>query len=282
MSPEPELKIPIGQFSFITQLSRRALRIYDEKGLLEPRRDRINNYRYYTHDQIETGLRIKVLSWMGFGCADIHELLGYLDDPGAHEGRIEEMFKRRLAETQMEVQRLKKVEEVLRGKAALEVLSMTATEPVIKSIPEMRVISKRGRGPVPQLIISMVHEIIGQINSPSNRRGNVSIAGYPMTIYHDPPEDIDASDVDIEIAFPITGRISVDPGFEVKTVPGHNVVSIFHTGPYAECEGAYARAMDFIGKNRLSTTGPFREIYMNSPDEVPESQLLTEIQVPIK
>jgi effector-binding domain-containing protein len=281
MPPEPELKIPIGQFSFITQLSRRALRIYDEKGLLEPRRDPFNNYRYYTHDQIETGLRIKVLGWMGFGCADIHELLGYLDDPHEHEGRIEALFKKRLAETQVEIHRLKKVEEVLGGKAALEVLSMTSTEPVVKSIPEMRVISKRGRGPVPQLIIGMVQDILGQINSPSNRRGNVSIAGYPMTIYHDPAEAIDAGNVDIEIAFPITGRIAVDPGFEVKTIPAHKVVSIFHTGPYSECEGAYARAMDFIGKNRLAVGGPFLEIYMNSPEEVPESQLLTEIQVPI-
>jgi effector-binding domain-containing protein len=281
MSPEPELRIPIGQFSFITRLSRRALRLYDEKGLLTPRRDRFNNYRYYTHDQIEAGLRIKVLGWMGFGCADIHELLGYLDDPRAHEGRIEEMFKRRLAETQMDIQRLKKVEEVLKGRAALEVLSMTATEPVIKNIPGMRVISKRGRGPVPQLIISMVQDICGQINSPSNQRGNVSIAGYPMTIYHDPAEEIDASNVDIEIAFPITGRISVDPGFEVKTVPAHKVVSVLHTGPYSECEGSYAKAMDFIGKNKLAVAGPFRELYMNSPEEVPESQLLTEIQVPI-
>jgi effector-binding domain-containing protein len=281
MSPEKELMIPIGQFSFITQLSRRALRLYDEKGLLTPERDRLNNYRYYTHDQIETGLRIKVLGWMGFGCADIRELLGYLDDPRAHECRIEEMLKRRLAETQLDIQRLKKVEEVLNGKAALEVLSMTSTEPVIKNIPEMRVISKRGRGPVPQLIISMVQDILGQINSPSNQRGNVSIAGYPMTIFHDPAEEIDAGDVDIEIAFPITGRISAGPGFEVKAVPEHKVVSIFHTGPYGECEGAYAKAMDYIGKNKLSVAGPFREIYMNSPEEVPESQLLTEIQVPI-
>jgi effector-binding domain-containing protein len=282
MPPDEELKIPIGQFSFITQLSRRALRLYDEKGLLEPRRDRLNNYRYYTHDQIEAGLRIKVLGWMGFDCADMHELLGYLDDPQAHEGRIEALFKRRLAETQVELYRLKKVEEILGGRAALEVLSMTSTEPVIKNIPEMRVISKRGRGPVPELIVGMVQDILGQINSPSNRRGNVNIAGYPMTIYHDLAEEIDAGDVDIEIAFPVTGRITVDPGFEVKTIPGHRVISIFHTGPYSECEGAYARAMDFIGKNKLPVAGPFREIYMNSPEDVPESQLLTEIQVPIE
>lgn len=281
MPPKSELRIPIGRFSFITQLSPRALRLYDEMGLLQPARDTFNNYRYYTHGQIETGLRIKVLGWMGFGCAEIRELLGYLDDLQANESRIEEMFKRRLAMTQLDIQRLKKVEELLKGKAALEILSMTSTEPVVKGIPEMRVVSKRGRGPVPQLIIGMVHDILGQISSPSNQWGNVSIAGYPLTIYHDPAEEIDAADVDIEIAFPITGRISVDPGFDVKTIPAHNTVSVFHTGPYSDCEGAYAKAMDFIGKNGLTVAGPFREIYMNSPDEVPESELLTEIQVPV-
>lgn len=159
---------------------------------------------------------------------------------------------------------------------------MTTTEPAIKNIPVIRVMCKRGKGPVPQIIVSLVQDIMGQINSPANRRGKVNIVGYPMTIYHDPAANIDVNRADIEIAFPIYGSVSVEPGFEVKAIPGHNVVSVIHTGPYSECEGAYTKAMDFIGRNGLTVAGPFREIYMNSPEDVPESQLLTEIQVPIE
>lgn len=282
MPTENDLRLPIGQFALVTGLSPRMLRDYDEKGLLTPKRDPINNYRYYTRDQIETGLRIKVLGWMGFGCAEIDRLLSQLEDRPANAELIEAIFRKRLAETQVETQRLKKVEEVLKGRMALEVLSMTVSEPTIKTIPEMRAVCKRARGELPELIISLVHGILGQITSPSNQRGDVSIVSPPMTIYHDPAADLDMKSADIEIAFPVTGRISVDPGYEVKTFPAHRVVSVFNTGPYSECEGAYAKAMDYVGRNGLAVVGPFREIYLNSPDEVPESGLLTEIQIPIR
>ena len=144
MTPESDLQISIGKFSQITSLSPRALRLYEEKGLLSPKRDLFNNYRFYSSDQIETGLKIKTLSWMGFSCAEIDQILAYLEDPAANEARIEQLFKQKLAQTQIEIQKLKKVEEVLQGKKAIEVLYMTSTEPVVKEIPEIRVISKRG------------------------------------------------------------------------------------------------------------------------------------------
>ncbi len=40
-------RIPIGKFSLITRLSQRALRIYDERGLLVPDiKDALTGYRY--------------------------------------------------------------------------------------------------------------------------------------------------------------------------------------------------------------------------------------------
>jgi DNA-binding transcriptional MerR regulator len=81
-----DLQISIGKFSQITSLSARALRLYDEKGLLMPKRDRFNNYRYYTADQIETGLKIKTLNWMGFSCAEIDEILACLEGASALAG----------------------------------------------------------------------------------------------------------------------------------------------------------------------------------------------------
>lgn len=159
---------------------------------------------------------------------------------------------------------------------------MPASEPTVKIIPAMRVLSKREKGPVPQIIVSLVQDIMAQVNSPINKRGKVQIIGYPMMIYHDPPASINPDLADVEVVFPVDGRASVDPGFEVKTLGRHTVVSIVHTGPYSECEGTHAKAMEFILKNRLTVAGPFREIYMNGPEEVPESRLLTEIQVPIE
>jgi effector-binding domain-containing protein len=286
MSPDEGIQITIGKFSQITSLSQRALRLYDEKGLLSPKRDRFNNYRFYTSDQIESGLKIRTLSWMGFGCAEIDEIMAYLDNPAGHEARIEELFKQRLAQTQIEIQKLKKVEEILQGKKAIEVLYMTSTEPVIKEIPEIRVISKRGTGEPQAVIPVLIGAVMQQIFSPANQRGNVNITG-PITLLFDNDtltrtlEEGGMAHVEFEIAVPIVGRISVEPEFDVKSLPGGKMVTLIYTGPYHEVGGAYTKAIEYLGSHGLKMNGFCREIYLNNPQEVPENKLMTEIQIPV-
>ncbi len=42
-------RIPIGRFSTVTRLTRKALRLYDKRELLVPKaKDNITRYRYYT------------------------------------------------------------------------------------------------------------------------------------------------------------------------------------------------------------------------------------------
>ncbi|MGA9139528.1 MAG: GyrI-like domain-containing protein [Methanocella sp.] len=286
MSPDEGIQISIGKFSQITSLSQQALRRYDERGLLSPKRDRFNNYRFYSSEQIEPGLKIRTLSWMGFSCAEIEEILGYLDAPAGHEARIEELFKQKLAQTQIEIQKLKKVEEILQGKKAIEVLYMTSTEPVIKDVPEIRVISKKGVGVPGEIFPGLIGAVMQQIFSPANQRGNVNINGPPASLYG-PSSLTEIHEVDgklhmeFEVAVPIVGRISVDPGFDVKTLPGGMMVTVIHTGPYQEVRGAYTKAMDYIGSHGLKINGTCRELYLNNPQGVPEDKLMTEIQIPV-
>ena len=286
MTPEADLQISIGKFSQITSLSPRALRLYEEKGLLSPKRDQFNKYRFYTSDQIETGLKIKTLSWMGFSCAEIDQVLAYLEDPAANETRIEQLFKQRLAQTQIEIQKLKKVEEVLQGRKAIEVLYMTSTEPVIKEIPEIRVISKRSTGQPSVVVPGLIGEVMQQIFSPANQRGNVNITG-PITLLFNGetltrmPEEGDVTKIEWEIAVPIVGRISVEPGFDIKSLPGAKMVTVIYTGPYHEVGGAYTKVIDYIGSHGLQINGLCREMYLNNPQEVPEDKLMTEIQIPV-
>ena len=283
MSPEESIQISIGKFSQITSLSPRALRLYDERGLLSPKRDRFNNYRFYSAEQIEPGLKIRTLSWMGFSCAEIEEILGYLDAPEGHEDRIEQLFKQRLAQTQIEIQKLKKVEEVLQGKKAIEVLYMTSTEPAIKEVPELRVICKRGAGVPGEVVPGLIGAVMQQIFSPANQRGNVNISG-PITLLFEHvnlTDTVDMTTMEYEIAVPIVGRVTVEPGFDVKTLPGGKMVTLIYTGPYREISGAYTKAIEYVGSHGLEMNGKCREMYLNNPQEVPESKLMTEIQIPV-
>jgi protein phosphatase len=64
------------EFSAVTGLSVKALRLYDERGLLVPARvDRATGYRRYAEDQIATAGRIALLRRAGIGLADIERFL---------------------------------------------------------------------------------------------------------------------------------------------------------------------------------------------------------------
>jgi DNA-binding transcriptional MerR regulator/ribosomal protein S18 acetylase RimI-like enzyme len=64
------------EFSAATGLSVKALRLYDERGLLVPAHvDRTTGYRRYTEDQIATAGRIALLRRAGIGLADIGRFL---------------------------------------------------------------------------------------------------------------------------------------------------------------------------------------------------------------
>jgi DNA-binding transcriptional MerR regulator len=64
------------EFSAATGLSIKALRLYDERGLLVPARvDQATGYRHYAEDQIATAGRIALLRRAGIGLADIERFL---------------------------------------------------------------------------------------------------------------------------------------------------------------------------------------------------------------
>jgi DNA-binding transcriptional MerR regulator len=69
-------RLSIGEFSAATQLSPKALRLYDEQGLLRPSAvDRNNGYRYYSREQIATARLIRTLREMDLSLAQIGDVI---------------------------------------------------------------------------------------------------------------------------------------------------------------------------------------------------------------
>ena len=74
--------LKIGEFSRLSRVSIRALRRYDEAGLLTPvSTDPFTGYRYYSERQLPIANRIRALRDMGFPLAAVREVLGCYDDP---------------------------------------------------------------------------------------------------------------------------------------------------------------------------------------------------------
>jgi len=278
-------QIPIGKFSLMTRLSQKALRLYDRKGLLIPEvKDAFTGYRYYTVPQIEQGMKIKTFTFLGFSLEEVSMLLD-AEGTGNYES-IEVCFRKRLEEVRLEVGQLQRIEGILQGACknsgkVMEIFKMSVTEPVIKEIPELRVISKREKGTFVVTIGKLIGEICACVSSPENQRNRVKATGPIMFLCHD--EEYKETGADIEIALPVSGRILVeDPNMEIKILPAIRAASVIYRGPYPGVEAGYNRIFSYAEENNLETLIPSRELYLNDPAEIPEEELMTEVQIPIR
>jgi len=73
MKPDSPVRLlSIGEFSAATQLSPKALRLYDEQRILQPARIHASSrYRYYGNDQVALGRLIRTLRDMNLPLADV-------------------------------------------------------------------------------------------------------------------------------------------------------------------------------------------------------------------
>ena len=68
--------LSIGEFAAATQLTPKALRLYDEQGLLRPAStDPVSGYRHYRSDQVATGRLIRILREMNLPLAQIAQVV---------------------------------------------------------------------------------------------------------------------------------------------------------------------------------------------------------------
>jgi DNA-binding transcriptional MerR regulator len=67
--------LSIGEFAAATQLTPKALRLYDEQGLLRPAKTTASGYRVYTVEQVGTGRLIRALRDMSLPLAHIAQVL---------------------------------------------------------------------------------------------------------------------------------------------------------------------------------------------------------------
>lgn len=103
-------------------------------------------------------------------------------------------------------------------------------------------------------------------------------AGMPYAAYH----NLDMQDMDVEMGFPVAkplpGKDEIKPG----EIPAGKYVTCLYKGPYSQMEQAYNEIFKWLQENNRELKGVYYEYYYNAPDEVPESELLTKIAIPVK
>jgi AraC family transcriptional regulator len=110
---------------------------------------------------------------------------------------------------------------------------------------------------------------------------NVEMTGPPYSVYYTSPAEVAPDDMQYEMGVPFDGKASEVGKVKIKNIPAQQVLSAMHKGPYHEVGMVYEILMNKVIDEGYQMTGAPMEIYFNSPMEVPESDLLTEVQFPV-
>lgn len=105
------------------------------------------------------------------------------------------------------------------------------------------------------------------------------VHGSPFTLYHD--TKFDPNKIDAEVCIPLQSPTPIPAGATLRDLPAYQVAASTHKGSYKDMEDIYHSIFSWIEANGKKQTGPIRETYLNNPKETPESDLLTEVAVPI-
>jgi DNA-binding transcriptional MerR regulator len=268
------MKLKIGNFARIAQVTVQTLRHYDDLGLLKPAEvDTLSGYRYYVLDQLPRLHRILALKDLGFSLEQVARLLE--DDLLADD--LRGMLRLKQSELRQQVDeglgRLERLEARLRLIEQEE--HYPDYEVIIKRIDPSRIASVRGVIPSYWEEGPLWGELFRQLE-----RAGISACGPYLSLYHSGEPEID-----VEACAPLSPEATSVEVLSVQTLPViERMASTIHRGSFSGLAGAYAALLKWIDANGYRVAGPDRSIYLRLP-EAGQSRhdptAITEMQVPI-
>lgn len=260
--------MPIGRFSRSCRLGIKALRHYDELGLLRPAHvDPTTGYRYYESSQARIAVTIALLRELEVPLPAIRELLaagpaqiaGLL---GEQRDRIaRELAARRLAlqtiERLVQAQSLLPYEVATRTEPPRTMACMSITTTAIRHVTDSTALAERLFAALRAVDLPIVDPVIGRMAWAS-----------------------DADEMKIEMLAPVPEARSI-AGATIERMPGGPVAWTVHRGPYESLGLAHHAVFAWAQEHGHEPSGDVLEIYVNDPANVPTDELVTEVLMPI-
>ncbi len=249
------MKLKIGEFSQMMQVTVKTLRHYEQKGLLLPDEvDEWTGYRYYSLDQMQKLQSIRDLQRLGFSLDEIKDLQ-----------QLKQLIARR--------NRLLDWRDSRKEMKTMEKFS-------IQSMPEIIVASHREVIPNYAAIGPMCYEKIG----PEMQRLGCKCPppGYCFTIEHN--KEYTPTDIDIEYCEQVEEMGEDSAIIQFKRLPAiPKVLCMKHVGPYERFYESFTEAFRYIEEQGYKVAGQHRTCYIDGAwnQEDPE-KWLSIIQIPIE
>lgn len=273
--------LKIGDFSKLSFVSIKALRYYDERGLLKPARvDPSTGYRFYSASQLIRLNRILALKDLGLDLSQIAQLLDQELTPDQIRGML------RLKQVELHQQLAEGQTQLARIEAWLQAFEQEATMPaydvVIKKVATLRVAQARGLAPKmeqPELGITL-GRLFAEVEQAIIQQG-AAIAGPGTTLYYDP--DFREQDIDVGACLAFTGELRESEQVKVIELPAvETMACVIHHGSFTTMHHAYHAMLAWIEANGYRVSGPNRELNLEFELGGDESKFVTEIQFPVE
>ena len=116
VEPSAERKLKVGELAERTNKTVRALRLYEERGLLTPAERSQGGFRLYSKHSVDRVSLIDRLQSVGMSLSEISDLLSVWNDAETNPfglRRLQEEYKRRLLDVRARIEALQEVETLL-------------------------------------------------------------------------------------------------------------------------------------------------------------------------
>lgn len=264
--------VPIGRFSKMTRLSVKALRLYDEIGLLTPAHvDSSSGYRYYELSQANRAEAVRILRSVEMPLDEIRVVLDTNDSELVHKQLV--FHRERLAQQLADQERmLAYLEALIKREDGIMPydVEIREAEPIEVAAVRLRTNLKT--------VGTDISRGFGTLVPALGAAGLVPV-GAPLIVYHDIIDE--ETDGEIEVCIPIAGEFAGSGDAYARQLEGGAMASTIHRGPYREIGPAYHTVTGWVAEHGHEIAGPPREVYLNDPQEVPEEELLTRVDFPI-
>ena len=249
----PDSRMTIGTFAQRSRLSLKALRLYDELGLLRPASvDSSSGYRYYSDDQVDRAWLISMLRRLDM---PLERIARVLDLPVGEQVRRVTLYWKEV-EGRLAVQRrlIAYLERHLEGRGD------EMYEVKTRQVPAQRVLTVSRHIKVPHLEPFLM-KVMGDL--PTALEGTPARTdSHCFVIFHG--EVSEDSDGPVEVCLPFAGDLAAPAGMNIRVEPAHQ--EAFTTITMEQCTyptimEAYDAVHGFIKKEGLEPTGSPREVY---------------------
>jgi DNA-binding transcriptional MerR regulator len=271
--------LKIGDFSRLSLVTVKALRYYDELGLLKPARvDEFTGYRYYSASQLTRLNRILAMKDLGLSLEQIALLLDKEHTPEQIRGmlRLKQVeLRQQIGEGQARLRRIEAWLHTFEQEAL-----MPAYDIVLKKVAPLRVAQIRSVAPDWEQIGPTLGGLFSQLFAYIGQHG-ATTDGIGITLFYD--TEYRERDIALAACLAFEGNLSDGEQVKVVELPAvETMASVIHHGSFSIMKEAYSAIFKWIEANGYAVSGPNRELNLEYEPGGDESKFVTEIQFPVE